>query len=201
MAWQSSTIDPATTSPATDISKITNDLSVLKGVIGGSTDTDVPVGSALVSKPTHSATEKTAPVDADELGLVDSAATYSLKRISWANIKAAIRSYLIGASSTWSAVQKTTVTTNNSLTHDLSLEMDISCTPTGSGTLAFTNVAAGQKFEMLFTNSGNYAIAKGSNIKCPSSLFTTISATGRYIIAGRCLDGANVDLTVSGALS
>jgi len=97
--------------------------------------------------------------------------------------------------------QKTTVTTNNSLTHDLSLEMDISCTPTGSGTLAFTNLAAGQKFEMLFINSSNYAIAKDSNIKCPASLFSAISSTGRYIIAGRCLDGTNVDLTVSGVLS
>lgn len=42
MAWQSSTIDPNTTSPAADISKIKNDLAVLKGVLGGTPDTDVP---------------------------------------------------------------------------------------------------------------------------------------------------------------
>jgi hypothetical protein len=42
MSFQSNTIVPGTTSPATDISKLTNDLSVLKGVIGGTPDTDVP---------------------------------------------------------------------------------------------------------------------------------------------------------------
>lgn len=43
MTWQSGTINPATTSPAADITKITNDLSVLRSVIGGGTDTDVPM--------------------------------------------------------------------------------------------------------------------------------------------------------------
>jgi len=42
MAWQSSTIDPNTTSPAADISKIKNDLAVLRGVLNGTADTDVP---------------------------------------------------------------------------------------------------------------------------------------------------------------
>ena len=42
MTWQSSTINPATTTPAADISKITNDLGVLKGVIGGTPDAAVP---------------------------------------------------------------------------------------------------------------------------------------------------------------
>jgi hypothetical protein len=41
MSWQTPTINPATTSPATDITKITNDLSVLKSVLTtGTTDTD-----------------------------------------------------------------------------------------------------------------------------------------------------------------
>ena len=97
--------------------------------------------------------------------------------------------------------QKSTVTTDNDLSFDLSTGMDFVCTPTGAGTLGFTNITAGQKFEILLTNAGSYAIAKGSNIKCPSTLFATISATGRYILAGRCLDGTNVDLTVSSALS
>ena len=42
MAWQSGSINPATTTPAADISKITNDLGVLKGVIGGTADAAVP---------------------------------------------------------------------------------------------------------------------------------------------------------------
>ena len=38
----------------------------------------------------HAATEKTTPVDADELGLVDSAASWVLKRLTWANVKATL---------------------------------------------------------------------------------------------------------------
>lgn len=46
MAWQSGTIVPASTSPAVDISKITNDLQKLRSVIGGGTDADIPDAGA-----------------------------------------------------------------------------------------------------------------------------------------------------------
>lgn len=42
MAWQTSTVNPLSTTPAVDISKIVNDLAVLRGVIGGTADADVP---------------------------------------------------------------------------------------------------------------------------------------------------------------
>ena len=41
----------------------------------------------------HAATEKTTPVDADEVGLVDSAASNVLKRLTWSNIKATLKTY------------------------------------------------------------------------------------------------------------
>lgn len=41
MAWQSNTIDPASTSPAADISKIKNDLGVLKTILEGGSDAGV----------------------------------------------------------------------------------------------------------------------------------------------------------------
>lgn len=40
-----------------------------------------------VAADTHAATEKTTPVDADELPLVDSAASWVLKRLTWGNLK------------------------------------------------------------------------------------------------------------------
>jgi hypothetical protein len=43
-----------------------------------------------VASDTHAATEKTTPVDADELPLVDSAASWVLKRLTWANVKATL---------------------------------------------------------------------------------------------------------------
>lgn len=41
----------------------------------------------------NSATEKTTPVDADMIGLMDSAASNILKKLSWANIKATLKTY------------------------------------------------------------------------------------------------------------
>lgn len=42
---------------------------------------------------THAATSKTTPVDADELPLVDSAASNVLKKLTWANLKATLKTY------------------------------------------------------------------------------------------------------------
>ena len=42
----------------------------------------------------HAATGKTTPVDADELPLVDSAASYVKKKLTWANLKATLKTYM-----------------------------------------------------------------------------------------------------------
>ena len=47
---------------------------------------------ADVAADIHSATSKTTPVNADELGLVDSAASNALKKLTWANLKTALGS-------------------------------------------------------------------------------------------------------------
>jgi hypothetical protein len=41
----------------------------------------------------HAATSKTTPADNDELGLVDSAASNVLKKLTWANLKATLKTY------------------------------------------------------------------------------------------------------------
>jgi hypothetical protein len=46
-----------------------------------------------VAGDTHAATGKTTPVDADEIPLVDSAASFILKKLSWANLKATLKTY------------------------------------------------------------------------------------------------------------
>lgn len=50
-------------------------------------------GAAGVASSTHSATSKTTPVDADELPIVDSASSWSLKKLTWANLKATLKTY------------------------------------------------------------------------------------------------------------
>lgn len=54
----------------------------------------------LVASATHAATSKTTPVDADEVPLADSESSFSLKRLTWANLKAAIASYIASAAMT-----------------------------------------------------------------------------------------------------
>lgn len=101
---------------------------------------------------------------------------------------------------TFTAPQKTTVAASSaSLTVDLAAILDAIRTPTAGGALTFTNITAGVGFEILFVNDASYAITNGGNIKCVSTLFNTISATGRYRLTGKCFDGTNVDLDVSGA--
>lgn len=54
---------------------------------------DVPSGSLAAT--IHAATSKTTPVDADEIPLADSAASWGLKKLTWANIKATLASVFL----------------------------------------------------------------------------------------------------------
>lgn len=47
----------------------------------------------VIAPGTHAATGKTTPVDADEIPLVDSAASNVLKKLTWANLKATAKAY------------------------------------------------------------------------------------------------------------
>jgi hypothetical protein len=48
---------------------------------------------SVIAPATHAAASKTTPVDADEMPLADSAATFGLKRLTWANLKATLKAY------------------------------------------------------------------------------------------------------------
>jgi hypothetical protein len=50
--------------------------------------------SRVVGEVTHAAAGKTTPVDADELGVIDSAASNVLKKLLWSNVKATLKTYL-----------------------------------------------------------------------------------------------------------
>jgi len=52
--------------------------------------------ATLVADDTHAATSKATPVDTDEVPLVDSAASFSLKKLTWANIKATLAAWIAG---------------------------------------------------------------------------------------------------------
>jgi hypothetical protein len=53
----------------------------------------VATGADATGAAINAATAKTTPVDADTVGLIDSAASNVLKKLSWANIKATLKTY------------------------------------------------------------------------------------------------------------
>ena len=61
-----------------------------------------------VASVTHAATSKSTPVDADELGLIDSAASNVLKRLTWANLKTTLNAIYDWATVVNGATGKTT---------------------------------------------------------------------------------------------
>lgn len=52
----------------------------------------IPISADAIAASTHAAMSKSVPVDADEIPLVDTAASNVLKKLSWANLKAALAS-------------------------------------------------------------------------------------------------------------
>ena len=54
---------------------------------------------AAVATPVHAASSKATPVDADEIGLLDSATSFVLSKLTWANLKATFVSNLKAAGS------------------------------------------------------------------------------------------------------
>ena len=84
---------------------------------------------------------------------------------------------------TFTAAQRGTVTADNDLSIDLSATNNFSCTPTGAGTLTFTNHTAGQSGFILLDNSGGYAISAAATTKINASDLSAISAAGVYVLS------------------
>jgi len=76
-----------------------------------------------------------------------------------------------------------TVTADNDLSFDLNVTNNFSCTPSGGGTLTFTNHTAGQSGFILLDNSGGHAIAAAGTTKINAADLTTISTAGTYTLA------------------
>lgn len=66
-------------------------LATARNIDGQSFDGSANI--TVIAPGTHAATSKTTPVDADELPLVDSAASNVLKKVTWANLKATLKTY------------------------------------------------------------------------------------------------------------
>lgn len=123
------------------------------------------------------ATEKATPVDADLLALVDSADSNTLKKLTWANLKATIKAYYDAVAST--LTNKTISLANNTLT----------------GTMAEFNTACSDG-EFAYITSGSWTPGLGDGTYSDA---TFTSRSGRYVTFLRA-DGTRL-VYVSGIIN
>jgi len=89
-----------------------------------------------------------------------------------------------------------TITTDNDLSFDMTAGNNFKCTPTGNGTLTFTNITSGQSGNIWFDNSGGHTISAASTVLISASDLTTISAAGVYFMSYYS-DGTNVAVSAT----
>ncbi len=75
-------------------------------------------GGGDVAGSIHAATSNTTPVDADEIGIVDSSASWVLKKLTWANLKSAIQALFGFTSGRIPFSNGTTLTSSANLSWD-----------------------------------------------------------------------------------
>lgn len=101
---------------------------------------------------------------------------------------------------TFTVSQRGTITVDNDLSLDLSVTNNWSVTPSGTGTLTFTNHTAGQSGNILLINTGGHAISLAATTKGDANLATTISTAGTYWLSYYD-DGTNAYVVTSTAFA
>ena len=138
-------------------------------------------GAAGTATAIHNATTKSTPVDADELALVDSASSWTLKKFTWANLKAT----LLGTVNSWTKAQIGTPValsvSANAVAVDLSLGNNYSLTlqaTTGQTLSNPTNIVVGQSGNIVITqNATPSTLAYGSYWKSVDGTTPAVSTT------------------------
>jgi len=101
---------------------------------------------------------------------------------------------------TFTAAQRGAVTTDNDLSFSMAAGNNFSCTTSGSGTLTFTNITAGQSGFILLVNASNHTISAAATTKITAADLTRISATGTYLVS-YFSNGTDVFCVASGSLA
>jgi hypothetical protein len=147
----------------------------LDGIEASADVTDaVNVGSSI-----HGATAKTTPVDADTVGLIDSAASNVLKKVTWANIKATLKAYFDNIYA--STVYANTDIGTGTLTVDTANGLRQKVNMTGNITVAApVNPVAGMELSLALTAAGGSArtITLGSITAPTGYTFSGVVASG-----------------------
>jgi hypothetical protein len=109
----------------------------------------------VIAPGVHAATSKATPVDADELGLVDSAASNVLKKLTWSNLKATLQTFFDSRYRQFTP-RVDEGTTATAITPDLSAKDASVLTALGSGLTinAPTGGSQEQKYMFRFKDDG-----------------------------------------------
>lgn len=174
------------------------------GKLAGITANADPTGATITA-----ATAKTTPVDADTMPIIDSAASNALKKVTWANIKATLKSYFdtlyAAVVHTHTASQISDASANGrsliTAADYAAMRTLLSLVP-GSNVQAYDSDLAtiaglnltGQNGKVLGVSGGAFAlISGGGSVNVQSGLVNTVSP----VIGGSGEDTNYVDVTIS----
>jgi hypothetical protein len=199
------TLNQSTTGNAATATTLATSRNIDGQAFNGSADITV------IAPGTHAATSKTTPVDADELSLVDSAASNVLKKLTWVNLKAGIKSYYDSVTSTLTnkTLSSPVITGYTETVQALGTLGSTTTLPTVANgtmlwgtlttatacTVTMPTAAAGFSFYLALRQpaSGTATTATFTGVKWPAAGAPTITATvGKAdLLSFSCYDGTN----------
>lgn len=174
-------------------------LNSLKTKVDGIEASADVTDAANVGSSIHGASAKTTPVDADTVALIDSEASNVLKKLSWSNIKAAIKSYydsvtatlsnkdLTSGTNTFPTFNQNTTGSAATLTTSRTVRTNLASTSTASFN-GSANITPGVTGTLPVGNGGTGAttltgLVKGNG----TSAFTVATAGTDYVAPGGAL--------------
>jgi len=149
-------------------------------------DSAATASSISISDITHAATSKVTPVDADETAIADSGATFGLKKLTWANLKATLVVYLSALTSTWaiSTTGNATTATNLSNTASGKLPTIMATVASSALTIGASSIYMNFRSDTLGSGAISTINAAPANLVVPSTatLGTVSTQISRLII-------------------
>lgn len=176
---------------------------VVKGNDTRLSDSRAPTSAGLAATITG-ATSKTTPVDADELPLADSAASYGLKKLTWANLKATAKTYfdtlyqpLAAYLTSWAAIDPSTK--QDTLVSGSNIKTINGSSVLGSGDLTVGGASPGGSGPELQyrIDASTFGAVTGSSVDGASLTLggETVTASKPVLNLSQTWNGAGVTMT------
>jgi hypothetical protein len=176
--WKNKALTTASVAASTDKNYVTDAQAIVIGNQSGTNsgnETTTTTGALI-----NGATAKTTPVDADFIGLMDSAASNILKKLSWLNVKATLKTYfdtLYQAVGTYLVASNNLSDLTNTTTARTNLKMlDVYIT-TGDQTTSSSTASSITGLSFSATASKRYKISGIIHIGCGSTGGVRIQVT------------------------